>query len=67
MTTAANFKTMFQSMGWDAHNSVELVSVHGIKTMVQLTRVDEKRSRSIVKAIRSPGGNTVGLLVTEGA
>ena len=51
MTTAAKFKTMFQGMGWDVANSEELVAVHGIKTMVQLARVDEKRNRAIVKAI----------------
>ena len=67
MTTPANFKTMFQGMGWDADNAKELVQTHGIKTLVQLSRVDDQRSRSIVKAIRSPGGNAVGLMVTEGA
>ena len=67
MTSLANFKSMFESMGWDAHNSVELVQVHGIKTMVQLARVDEKRSSRIVKAIRTPGGNAAGLLVAEDA
>ena len=51
MTTVANFKTMFQGMGWDVNNSEELVTVHGIKTMVQLARVDEERSRRIGKAI----------------
>ena len=46
MTTRANFKIMFQAIGWDVNNAVELVYVHGINSMVQLSRVDEKRIES---------------------
>ena len=67
MATVPNFKNMFIAMGWEAGNVVPLVETHGIKTMVALANITDKRASRIVKAIKTPGGNAVGLPVTENA
>ena len=65
--SAAQFKQMFQGVGWDVDNAQELVAVHGIKTMPALRRVAPVRAGRIVNAVKKPGGANVGHRVTETA
>ena len=65
MTTAANFKTIFQGAGWDVNNSVELVTTHGIKTMSALRRVTPERAGKMAMDNKKPGGGLAGHQVTE--
>ena len=58
--SAAQFKTMYQGVGWDANNSQELVAVHQIKTIAALRKVTPERASRIINAIKKPGGANVG-------
>ena len=63
----AQFKAMFQGVGWDPQNSHELVTVHMIKTMPALRKISPSRAGRVAAAIKMPGGANAGHQVTETA
>jgi hypothetical protein len=67
MTSKAAFKSMFKRIEFSAEAAKELVDTECVDSMLKLSRITPARASKLAKAIRSPGGASAGVHVTEAA